>query len=226
MSSPKSSRSTPASETPSGKRKYEADSEPTNLFKVASAAELQLPSDPIRRASIINLATAAAAAVLQSQASQRRMSTHPEQEQKRQRVEQLGLLIEQARKASVGSMSLDITRHVEGASQNAAIASALASHLGLTPQASAATTPSASTPVPASPTKASALTLAVPATLTTPKSPLATVSVTAAKVSDDAPAAQADAPSSEDAAKTEDEEVEAPQRPTSLRRPQAHLPLR
>lgn len=108
------------------------------------------------------------------------MSIHPEQEQKRQRVEQLGLLIEQARKASIGSLSHDIARHVESASQNAAIASALADHLGITPQSSAASTPSAGTPVPASPTKAPATSLAVPATPTTPKSPLASEPFTAA----------------------------------------------
>ncbi len=136
----------------------------------------------MRRASIINLATAAAAAVLQSQAGQRRMSTHPEQEQKRQRVEQLGMLIEQARKASVTSMSHDMSRHVETASQNVAIATVLASHLGLTPQPSAPSTPPAAPSVPSSPTKPHASALSVPPTPSTPKSPLSAAPLTAANV--------------------------------------------
>ncbi|KAJ1030066.1 hypothetical protein NDA16_000979 [Ustilago loliicola] len=184
MSSPKSSHSPVGAESQGLKRKYDSETDASTAYKAAPAAEIQLSSDALRRASIINLATAAAAAVLQSQVGQRRMSTHPEQEQKRQRVEQLGMLIEQARKASVGSLSHDITRHVESASQNVAIAIALASHLGLTPQSSAASSPAPGTPVPKSPTKAPAsanTTLAVPATPSTPKSPLSSVPITAAQ---------------------------------------------
>ncbi|SJX60693.1 probable Hgl1p, required for dimorphism and teliospore formation [Sporisorium reilianum f. sp. reilianum] len=190
MSSPKGSRSPALSEAHGAKRKHEPDTDSpaspsTTAFRISSASEIHLPSDPVRRASIINLATAAAAAVLQSQAGQRRMSVHPEQEQKRQRVEHLGMLIEQARKASVTSMSHDMSRHVETASQNVAIATVLANHLGLTPQSSAASTPSAGTPAPSSPTKPHASTLAVPQTPTTPKSPLSAAPLTAAHVSDD-----------------------------------------
>ncbi|EST06574.2 hypothetical protein PSEUBRA_004484 [Kalmanozyma brasiliensis GHG001] len=178
----------------SAKRKYEADAaeSPTSTaFKLASATEIHLPNDPMRRASIINLATAAAAAVLQSQAGQRRMSAHPEQEQKRQRVEQLGMLIEQARKASVTSMSHDMSRHIETASQNVAIATVLANHLGLTPQSSAPSSPapSAGPSAPSSPTKPLA-TLAVPPTPSTPKSPLSAAPFTAAHVSEEQANAQ------------------------------------
>ncbi|CDS01318.1 probable Hgl1p, required for dimorphism and teliospore formation [Sporisorium scitamineum] len=188
MSSPKGSRSPALSESQGAKRKYEPDTDSpssSTAFRLSSASEIHLPTDPVRRASIINLATAAAAAVLQSQTGQRRMSVHPEQEQKRQRIEHLGMLIEQARKASVTSMSHDMSRHVETASQNVAIATVLANHLGLTPQSSAASTPSAGTPAPSSPTKAQASTLAVPQTPTTPKSPLSGAPLTAAHVSDD-----------------------------------------
>ena len=219
MSSPKGSRSPALSDSQGVKRKYEQDPDPSTAFKVASAAEIQLPSDPLRRASIINLATAAAAAVLQSQAGQRRLSVYPEHEQKRQRVEQLGMLIEQARKASVGSMSHDMSRHVEAASQNVAIATVLANHLGLTPQSSAASTPSAGTPAPSSPTKAPAATLAVPATPTTPKSPLSSAPLTAAHVSDDQTVAQ-DAAASTPAELAQDDKnailrLQQPSSPTS-----------
>ncbi|TKY90868.1 hypothetical protein EX895_000866 [Sporisorium graminicola] len=198
MSSPKGSRSPALSESQSTKRKHEPDTEPSSsssmtALRLSSASEIHLPTDPVRRASIINLATAAAAAVLQSQAGQRRMSAHPEQEQKRQRVEHLGMLIEQARKASVTSLSHDMSRHVETASQNVAIATVLANHLGLTPQSSAASTPSAGTPAPSSPTKAHASSLAIPQTPTTPKSPLSAAPVTAAHVSDDRPSLAQDA---------------------------------
>ncbi|SPC63659.1 related to Hgl1p, required for dimorphism and teliospore formation [Ustilago sp. UG-2017b] len=182
MSSPKNSHSPVGSEPQGLKRKYDSDTDASTTFKVASATEIQLPSDPLRRASIINLATAAAAAVLQSQVGQRHTLTQAEQEQKRQRVEQLGMLIEQARKASVGSLSQDITRHVESASQNVAIATALASHLGLTPQSSAASSPAPGTPVPTSPTKAptsASTSLAVPVMPATPKSPLSSEPITA-----------------------------------------------
>ncbi|SNX81974.1 related to Hgl1p, required for dimorphism and teliospore formation [Melanopsichium pennsylvanicum] len=182
MSSPKGSRSPTLTDPSSLKRKYEPDSDSSIAYKVASATEIQLPSDPLRRASIINLATAAAAAVLQSHVTGRRISTHPEQEQKRQRVEQLGLLIEQARKASVGSMSHDMSHHVEAASQNVAIATVLANHLGLTPQYPEASTPSVGTPPPPAPTKA-ASTLAVSTTSTTPKSLLSSAPLPAARQS-------------------------------------------
>lgn len=208
MSSPKGSRSPALSESHGAKRKYEADAD-SAAYKVASAAEIQLPTDPLRRASIINLATAAAAAVLQSQAGQRRMSTYPEQEQKRQRVEQLGMLIEQARKASVGSMSHDMSRHVETASQNVAIATVLANHLGLTPQSSAASTPSAGTPAPSSPTKTHASTLAVPATPTTPRSPLSSAPLTVSHKADEPSAAQDAASTPARAADDEDDETPA-----------------
>ncbi|KAJ9476516.1 hypothetical protein PHBOTO_000191 [Pseudozyma hubeiensis] len=187
MSSPTGSRSPALDDSPGLKRKFEADTDSSTAYKVASATEIRLPTDPLRRASIINLATAAAAAVLQSQAGQRRMSTHPEQEQnKRQRVEQLGMLIEQARKASVTSMSHDMSRHVEAASQNVAIATVLANHLGLTPPSSAASTPSAGTSAPASPTKPyPSSTLLVPHTPTTPRSPLSAAPLTASQKADD-----------------------------------------
>ncbi|SPO20323.1 related to Hgl1p, required for dimorphism and teliospore formation [Ustilago trichophora] len=208
MSSPKGSLSPALSESHGAKRKYEADAD-SAAYKVASAAEIQLPTDPLRRASIINLATAAAAAVLQSQAGQRRLSTYPEQEQKRQRVEQLGMLIEQARKASVGSMSHDMSRHVETASQNVAIATVLANHLGLTPQSSAASTPSAGTPAPSSPTKTHASTLAVPVTPTTPKSPLSSAPLTATHEADEPNTAQDAASTPARAADDEDDEMSA-----------------
>lgn len=182
------------SDSPGLKRKYDYEADAATAYKVASAAEIQLPSDPLRRASIINLATAAAAAVLQSQVGQRRTSTHPEQEHKRQRVEQLGMLFEQARKASVGSLNHDITRHVGSASQNVAIATALASHLGLTPQSSVAPSPTPGTPVPISPTKTLAsanATLTVSATPSTPKSPLSSDHITATQVAEPEASAQA-----------------------------------
>ncbi|GAC99392.1 hypothetical protein PHSY_006993 [Pseudozyma hubeiensis SY62] len=198
MSSPTGSHSPTLGDSPGPKRKFEQDADPSTAYRVASANEIRLPTDPLRRASIINLATAAAAAVLQSQAGQRRMSTHPEQEQhKRQRVEQLGMLIEQARKASVTSMSHDMSRHVEAASQNVAIATVLANHLGLTPPSSATSTPSAGTPAPASPTKPHASsTLLVPHTPTTPRSPLSAAPLTAPQNADDQPASRAVAGSS------------------------------
>lgn len=192
MSSPRSSHSPALNDSPALKRKFEADSDSSTAYKVASAHEIHLPTDPVRRASIINLATAAAAAVLQSQAGQRRMSNFSDPEQKRQRVEQLGSLIEQARKASVTSMSHDMSRHVEAAQQNVAIATVLANHLGLTPQSSAASTPSAGTPAPASPTKPYApSTLAIPQTPTTPRSPLSAAPLTASQISDHQSATQA-----------------------------------
>lgn len=191
MSSPQGPLSPAVSESHGVKRKHDpdTDTDPTAASKPAVTSEIQLPSDPLRRASIINLATAAAAAVLQSQVTQRRTSTLPEQqEQKRQRVEQLGLLIQQARKASTGSLSLDIT--LETASHNAAIASVLANHLGLNPQASAAAIPlSGRSPSP-SPTKAHASLLTLSATPATPKSPLSSEPLTAAEESHDAIAAQ------------------------------------
>ncbi|GAC73884.1 hypothetical protein PANT_9c00350 [Moesziomyces antarcticus T-34] len=149
MSSPGNSRSPTTSESHTGKRKFDADADSSSPFPASSAAEIQLPSDPLRRASIINLATAAAAAVLQCQVG-RHMSTLPEQDQKRQRVEQLEMLIEQARKASDRTKSMDSNGQAENASHNVAIANALANHLGLTPQPSAPSTPAAATPSPLS----------------------------------------------------------------------------
>ncbi|SPO42538.1 related to Hgl1p, required for dimorphism and teliospore formation [Moesziomyces antarcticus] len=186
MSSPGSSRSPMTSESHTGKRKFDADADLSSPFLASSAAEIQLPSDPLRRASIINLATAAAAAVLQCQVGQRRMSTLPEQDQKRQRVEQLEMLIEQARKASDRTKSVDSNGEAENPSHNVAIANALANHLGLTPQPSAPSTPAAATPVPSSPTKAPASALAAPPTPTAPKSPLSAEPVTAERLAADA----------------------------------------
>ncbi|SPO39377.1 uncharacterized protein PSFLO_04858 [Pseudozyma flocculosa] len=67
-------------------------------FDITSPSDVVLPKDPARRASIIHLATAAAAAVLQSQLVERRFSQQ-EHLSKRQRTreEQLNLLAEQAR---------------------------------------------------------------------------------------------------------------------------------
>lgn len=185
MSSPGNSRSPMTSESHTGKRKFDADADSSSPFPASSAAEIQLPSDPLRRASIINLATAAAAAVLQCQVG-RHMSTLPEQDQKRQRVEQLEMLIEQARKASDRTKSMDSNGQAENASHNVAIANALANHLGLTPQPSAPSTPAAGTPVPSSPTKAPASALAAPPTPTAPKSPLSAEPVTAERLAADA----------------------------------------
>lgn len=213
MSSPQGSRSPALSDSPGLKRKFEADAESSLGYKLASASEIRLPTDPVRRASIINLATAAAAAVLQSQAEQRRMSSHLEQDSKRQRVEQLGLLIEQARKASVTSMSHDMSRHVQTASQNVAIATVLANHLGLTPQSSGASTPAGGPSAPSSPTKPhTPSALAVPQTPTTPRSPLSAAPFTASQAADEAPCAQAVAGPSAEVAKYPVE----PSQPTPL----------
>ncbi|PWZ01370.1 hypothetical protein BCV70DRAFT_205145 [Testicularia cyperi] len=127
------SRVAPLSDSQGTKRKFDSDSD-LDMFLGTSAADIQLPSDPARRASIINLATVAAAAVLQSQVAQRRLSVaRSEHDQKRQRVEQLGLLVEQARMASVGTTNADVARKLENATQNAAIAAVLANTLGLAP---------------------------------------------------------------------------------------------
>lgn len=117
------------------KRKFET--EPAlSPFRKASAADIHLPSDPTRRASIINLATAAAAAVLQSQAAQeRRMSTVPEHETKRQRVQQLDLLYEQARNASTSTLSEANTPQPEAVPSDTPTPK-LASTLGITPKGS------------------------------------------------------------------------------------------
>ncbi|KAN0063050.1 hypothetical protein ACQY0O_004213 [Thecaphora frezii] len=73
-------------------------------FDITSPSDVVLPRDPARRASIINLATAAAAAVLQGQVAERRFSQQ-EHVNKRQRTRehQLALLAEQARMAHLAA---------------------------------------------------------------------------------------------------------------------------
>lgn len=92
-----------SAQSQAGKRKL--DEALGASFTITSPSEIVLPKDPVRRASIINLATAAAAAVLQGKDAQRRFSLQQEQQFKRQRIQQLGFIAEQARMARSGRAS-------------------------------------------------------------------------------------------------------------------------